>query len=202
MVQPRSSSDDAPEGPKPSDAPEVKPKRPGRPPGSKNRPKTGEKAKAKESPKPAKKAPKKAKAKAPSVMAARAAAKVAERKAAAAGGDENAQAHLDKIQKAFGRFNRALATRTQVGKTCGEQLKAAEAAFQNSVEAPLEAGKVEVEAYRSKLESVELRWQELNETKQGNIEERKHATEKVKEARENLARVFENSSQLDMFEGE
>jgi hypothetical protein len=207
LVQPRSISD-SPEGPKPSDPPapaEAKPKRPGRPPGSKNRPKpAAAKAKAKADTKPSKKRPtKKAPAKAKeSKVAARAAAKATEAKAASDGGNVDAGVHLEKIQKAFGRYNRAMTARTQVGKTCGEQLKAAEAAFTNAIEAPLDTTKVETDAYRSKLENVEMRWQELSETKAGNIEERKHASEKVKEARENLARVIENSAQLDLFEGE
>lgn len=196
LVQPPSISE-GPEGPKPSDPPR---RGPGRP--RKNE------APAKAKAAPAAKAPTKkvaakpAKKKKATRTAARAVAATERATKAAADGDVAADVHLAKIQKAFGRYNRAMTARTQTGKTCGEQLKAAEAAFSNAIEAPLDTAKVETDAYRVKLENVEMRWQELSETKAGNIEERKHATEKVKEARENLARVIENSAQLDMFQDE
>lgn len=130
----------------------------------------------------------------------RAAARVAKRstelKERAARGDLDAVGALKTIQKRFAAWNKALAAKAATGKSCGEQLKAADAAFANAVEAPLEVGKVEGQAAIVKLQNVEQRWQELSETKAGNIEEKKEARDAVKTALAALNKAIEDSTQL------
>jgi hypothetical protein len=116
-------------------------------------------------------------------------------RARARSGDFDAAAVLKKIQKKFAVWNRAKSEKADIGKRCGEDLKSSEAAFANAVEAPLEVGKVELAAYRAKLENVEQRWQELSETKAANIELKKEAREAVAEAIQALNEAIEESTQ-------
>jgi hypothetical protein len=187
-------SESAPEGPSTADAQPEKKKR-GRPPGSKNQTKA-----------PAKKAAKKTEAKGKAKPATVAEKKTKElvrvrssqlRKGAAAG-DTTAQAALEMIQKAYAKVGKAKGRKADVSRASGERLKASEAAFVNAIESPLQVGVVETKAYQNKLEAVELRWQEWAETKSGNIEERKNATQRLKEAQQALAEAIENSEQLPL----
>lgn len=176
----------------PGDAP-AKKKR-GRPPGSKNRPteqrapkkKTGAKAKV------VAKAPTKKEHRTGELVRVRS----SELRKKAKEGDVDAESSLKEIQKAYARVGRTKGRKADVSKECRDSLKAADAALVNAIEAPLPVGTVETLAYRAKLENVERRWQELSETKSGNIESRKHARDNAKSAEKALAEAIENSTQL------
>ena len=152
-------------------------------------------------PAPPKKPAKKAKAakkvsRTDSKKAAEVKVKASELRAKGAKGDAGALDALKLIQKRYAKWNKAKASKTDTGKQCGEQLKAAEAAFTNAIEAPLEVGKVDTLAYKNKLETVEQRWQEWSEVKGGNIEEKKNARDEVKAAFAALNEAIEASQQL------
>lgn len=173
-------------------------KRRGRPPGSKNK----GTANAAKPTKAKKKTPSKAKAptaKAPTAKETKQKELVRVRSSQlrkhAAGGDVDAVKALEVIQKAYAKVGKAKGKKAEVSRASGERLKASEAAFVNAMETPLQVGTVETLAYKNKLEAIELRWQELSETKSGNIEERKHATEGLKKAQTALAEAIENSEQ-------
>jgi hypothetical protein len=172
---------ETPSDPAPSAQPETTaaPRKRGRPPGSKNKATaapTGKPSKKKKAAVPPQETPRE--------KAAQQLRKVrsTELRQRAAQGDPNAGAQLKKIQRCWGAVNKAKAHKSDNSKQCGDRLKAADAALSNAIEAPLEVGKVSELAYRTKLESVELRWQERSETISGNLEARKDASADLKKA--------------------
>lgn len=189
-------------------------KRPGRPKGVKNGQGQAKPAKKKAQAKPAKKvvaaAPKKktvARAAAPAAAAA--AAKPAketkpqrlarvrskELEDQAANGSVDAPKLLKAIQKAHGKWQNAIAAKSTVAQECKERLQAANAAFQNAIESPLDATRVETLAYKGKLELVEQRWQDLSEAKAQNIEEKKNVRDDIKAALAAMNEAVEESRQ-------
>lgn len=115
-----------------------------------------------------------------------------------AAGDPNAGAQLKKIHRTYAAWNKAKAHKAETGKLCGERLKAVDAALQNAVEAPLDATKVETLAYKTKLENIEIRWQERSETIAGNIEARKDAAADLKKAFALFSKAVDNTDQQDL----
>ena len=113
----------------------------------------------------------------------------------AAGGDVDAIGAMRKIQSAHRRWTSSLERKGRVGQECGQRLKAAEAAFVNAIEAPLDVTRVEQQAYKGKLENVETRWGEWSEAKAQNIEEKKEVRDAVKAALEALNDAIEESRQ-------
>ncbi len=190
---------------------EAQKKRPGRPAGVKNG--QGKTSKKKAAAKPAKKAAAKPPA-AKKATPARAAAPAAAPKPAkeskpqrlvrvrskeledqAANGSADAAKLLKGIQKAHGRWQNAIAAKGTVSQECKERLQSANAAFQNAIESPLDATRVETLAYKGKLELVEQRWQDLSEAKAQNIEEKKNARDDIKAALAAMNEAVEESRQ-------
>lgn len=170
---------------------------PGRPKGVRNGEGKGKKKRASKPKGPARKkaAAKKPETKTQTRKRAMVAVRSAELRERSKLGDADAKKLLANIQSKHRKWTSALEKKSRVSQECGQRLKAAEAAFQNAIEAPLEVGKVELTAVRGKLEACEMRWGELSDTKAQNIEERKGARDDVKAALEALNEAVEDSRQ-------
>ncbi len=112
-----------------------------------------------------------------------------------AAGDGTALEAVKRITKAHSTYKTALANKATVSKECKERLEAENAAFKESIEAPLKHN-ANRNAVMAKLTNVESRWQELSEVKARNIEERKGSSEDVKVALEALDTAIKESAQL------
>lgn len=113
---------------------------------------------------------------------------------------ESALEAITEIQRNWNKWTEAKALQKKRGFECKEKIEADEAALKAAIEEELPASPLEERTKKGmqKLELIEMRWQEFEETKSGNVEIRKHAKEKVKDALEKLERSLKESAQLTL----
>lgn len=112
---------------------------------------------------------------------------------------ESALAAIVEIQKTYNKWVEAKAKQKKVGFECKEKADADEAALKAAIEEELPIEPHERDAKgRQKLELIEMRWQEYEETKAHNVEARKAAKEHVQTTLERFTRALGESSQLTL----
>jgi len=110
-------------------------------------------------------------------------------------GDQDALAAVTEIVENFNAWQQAKDSKKRVAKDTKEASDREEAAFKNAVEdsMPTNAG---AQTVLGKLQTIEQRWQDWEETKAHGVEERKTAKDILKEAEAKLDRSVSESAQL------
>jgi len=113
---------------------------------------------------------------------------------------QNALDAIAEIQKNWTKWTEAKALQKKVGFECKEKTEADEAALKVAIEEPIPVSPVDekIKGALKKIELVEMRWQELENTKAANTEHRKAAKERVANWLEKLQRSLSESSQLTL----
>lgn len=113
---------------------------------------------------------------------------------------ESALNAIEEIQRNWSKWQESKATQKKVGFKCKEKQEADEAALKAAIEEALPASPLEerVKKGLDKIELIEQRWQECEETKAANAEERKAAKERVAMYLDKLQRALTESSQLTL----
>lgn len=104
------------------------------------------------------------------------------------------------IQVNWQKWQESKATQKKVGFTCKAKQEADEAALKAAIEEALPVSPLEERAKKgvAKLELIEERWQEFEQTKAANVEQRKAAKERVAMYLDKLQRALTESSQLTL----
>jgi hypothetical protein len=107
---------------------------------------------------------------------------------------------IEEIQKNWSKWQEAKALQKKRGFECKEKQEADEAALKAAIEEALPVSPMaeRVEKALSKIELVEQRWQEFEETKAHNVEVRKHAKDSVATWLDKLQRALTESAQLTL----
>lgn len=107
---------------------------------------------------------------------------------------------IAEIQKNWNKLIEAKAQQKKTGFDCKGKIEADEAALKAAIEEPVDQSPVEekIKGSLRKLDLVEMRWQEFEETKAANVEHRKAAKERVSNAHEKLERSLKESAQLTL----
>ncbi len=113
---------------------------------------------------------------------------------------ESALDAITEIQRNWTKWQESKAIQKKTGFECKEKQDADEAALKAAIEEPIPAAPLEEHATKglSKLELIEQRWQEYEETKAANTEHRKAAKERVALYLDKLQRALTESSQLTL----
>ena len=107
---------------------------------------------------------------------------------------------IEEIKRNWDKWKDHKATQKKVGFECKQKEDADEAALKVAIEEELPAAPLAERNEKAihKLELIEQRWQEYEETKDANTEHRKHAKEQVEFYRDKLERALSEAAQLTL----
>lgn len=113
---------------------------------------------------------------------------------------ESALDAISEIQKNWNKWQEAKATQKKVGFDCKKKQDADEEVLKAAIEEPLPTAPLtdRVKKALTKIELVEQRWQELQDTLAANTEQRKAAKERAAMYLDKLQRALTESAQLTL----